>query len=124
MAYDDPAFLTAHQQSFVGAAGTTGTNGYFNPVEAVYARQARVDVRTAGTAAGCVVVIREGTTAITTVTMGTNTAGYSTSVDLTDTLIGGGSNEALNFMMAGDATGVMAVTYEYRYDPAGSLPSA
>lgn len=107
-----------------GAAGTTGTNLLQRSQHARYVRWAQWRVVTAGTAAGCVIVLRNGTTALTTMTMGTNTAGVTGTATFTGT---GGAVDAgadLNFMMSGDATGVANVACEGYYSAGATFPPA
>jgi hypothetical protein len=109
MGYDDARFARRDENQ-LAAAGTV-TSALFNSYQRRKAVALHLRVQTAGTAAGFTVAVQNGTTAITTCTLGTNTAGYTTSLDLGDAIIA--SLTPLACVVAGDVTGRFLATFEY-----------
>lgn len=118
--YDHPSILTRRETFVAGAAGTGTKNRFFHH-QAIRLKAVHFVVRTAGTAAGFVATPTVGGTAMGTATLGTNTAGYTATLQ-----IGtgndpkgyvGAANDDIACTIAGDATGVVDVSYEYETLP-------
>ncbi len=121
--YDHPAYNAPMLggPSVIGAGTTTFGEMYSVAARTVKAFNLRV--RTAGTAAGFVVALMAGTATIGVCTLGTNTAGYETSVSVATASRSVAASTTLAFKVIGDATGVAVGTYEYNFTADGDFPS-
>lgn len=119
--YTDPNYLVRQQVS-VGRtlAGAASTTLRYSPLTAVRLRNVAVTVVTAGTVAGAAagIVVLNGTTALSTISLSTNIAGVvGTSGDLNTAIAAGG---VINFANGTDATFIGHVVAELHDDPIAS----
>lgn len=108
--YDHPTYTVQRQAMVTGDAGTT-TGGRFRHYGDITLTGVQLVVVTAGTLDASAYKIQEGAAAIGTATIGTNTAGATVSLDVTNTVID--SLAALVAVKVGDETGVADIVYEY-----------
>ena len=117
--YDHPSYLT-RQQICIGK--TTAGNGtvslQFSPLSTLRIRNVSAAVVTAGTSAGHILTIKNGTTSVGAITLSTSAAGVvGTSGDINVTLAAGSN---LSITNGTDATGIAQVTLEAFLDPSAS----
>jgi len=122
MPYDHSAFLGPREVTHRGIAGTAVPNGVDVSFYTRSLRKLVATVQVAATTAVFAVAVRQGTTAIATLTLGTAAALGTVSSDITDTEIAAGT--PLNFLHVGQADAIADVTYEYRYTPDNTLLTA
>lgn len=124
MAYDHPEYVIRRNFSGVNTAGANGSSASFVAFQNTKLHAVSFKVLTAGTSAGAgnAAIIRSvsgtTTTNYTTVALGTNTAGYTTRVELpsTATML---PFDNFNFVNGTDATGRFFFALEY-----SALPGA
>lgn len=119
MRYDHPTYISnrEHCVGEVGGAATT-VYGKYHQYTGFKLKAVHFRVTTAGTAAGHKLDVFQGTTSIASAALGTNTAGYTTSV-----LVGSNytSLQALEVKTGTDATGKAVVSYEYEHTPGATV---
>lgn len=119
MAYDSPQYTvrqyeTRRTATPAVAAGTGAISINAAQKRRLYA--VRATVQLAGTTATHAYIVRNGTTALGTITLGsTTTAGMSTRLDITNADLAAG--DVLNCLSNGDATGIADITYEFDFLP-------
>jgi len=124
--YDHPNNIVTREALSLGAAGT-GTKNRWRTYQKMRLKATHFVVRTAGTANAFTAAVIAGTTTVGTQTIGTATAGVAS------TLLAGTGNTPkgvevaaesdVSCTIAGDATGVVDVIYEYHVMP-GALHTA
>lgn len=115
MRYDHPNCVVRRESSHTSTAGNGAVSCRFAHFQKMRLHAAHVQVVTAGTAAGHVAIIKDGTTALGTATLGTSAAGVKVALDgLNRTVESGNMLSATN---GTDATGVYQVTYEFQVLP-------
>ena len=116
MAYDSPDYLIRREVAFETAAGAAAVGCKFMQYQAFKLKAVHVQVTTAGTsaAAGNCVIVKSGTTALATATLGSSTAGVTTSITINTDVP---SLTALTCTNGTDATGKALVVYEYEVLP-------
>jgi hypothetical protein len=119
MGYDDGRFARRDDCQYLPAG--TGTTGLFLSKQRRKVQAAHLRVGVAGTATGYTVTLQNGTTSIGAVALGTNTVGYTTSVDLSDAIID--SMVPLAAVVTGDATGRAALAIEFEALPDSAFSS-
>lgn len=117
--YDHPNFVVRREQSFLLVAGT-GVKAAIAPRQKFRLKGLNYRVQTAGTAAGFVLQINNGTTSVAASTVGTLAAGAGTGSIAGISLGTNAICDAGNMIAAqivGDATGVLVVNFEYEVLP-------
>lgn len=114
--YDHPSYITRQQINLGNTTAGNGTVGIrFSPLSNLRVRNVSATVMTAGTSAGHILTIKNGTTSVGSITLSTNTAGFvGTSGDLNTTVTAG---TVLSVTNGTDATGVASVAAEAYLDP-------
>ncbi len=119
---DHPNYLARHSVTQIVLPTVSGTRGHFIPAQAVDMSKVTLTIVTPGTSAtGLVLIPTMGGTAIGTYAAGTAVAGsqqsYTPAAPLPVAALG-----VTNYVVTGtDATGVFAVTWEYRASGTGSV---
>jgi hypothetical protein len=122
MGYSDPNYQVRREHIATTVAGATTEGCKFRSFQKMRLKNVHVAVVTAGTAAGHGLDLYRGTTSVGTISLGTNTAGYTASMDTA----GAGldltyaSMEQASVKSLVDATGVAQVVYEYEVLPDAS----
>jgi len=127
MAYDHPNYTAVHMAGAANTAGATATSLRFAAFTSMIAKSLTTTVITAGTGTGNATVLAQkiaaGGTAITTlgplVVMGTNAAGFTTNVLMTNGAISAG--DVVSVLHGADAVSVFAVGLEWVITPGGSV---
>jgi len=114
--YDHANHLVRREHSITPVAGATTQSSKMRTFQALKLKAVHFTVVTAGTNAGHGYTINHGTTSVGTVSLGTNVAGYTASVDMDDQAITAG--ETFNVLSLVDATGVADAVFEYETDKA------
>jgi len=116
MAYDHPNFTIRRERSVLTTAGNgTGTEAFMS-FQKTRLITAYIKVQTAGTSAGHNIQFQNNGVSFATVTLGTNTANYTTSVSLNQSIDPYDHWRTVN---GTDATGRAYITWEYE-----TLPTA
>lgn len=112
MAYDSPDYLIRREHAVETAAGAAAVSAKFMQYQAFKLKAFHVQVTTAGTsaAAGNCLILKSGTTALATATLGSSTAGVTTSITINTDVP---SLTAITCTNGTDATGKALVVYEY-----------
>lgn len=122
-AYDHPAYTQVHASSALSAASGSQNACRFAAFTNMLAKSATFTVVTAGTSAGHLFSVNRvsgtTTTAIGTVTLSTNVAGYTTNMTCNNTTLAQG--DVLMVRSGTDATGIAVVTWELQVAPGANL---
>lgn len=111
MSYDTPNATVRREQSFLSVAGNGAVSARMRNYQKSKLVAAHWEAVTAGTSAGHTLIVKKGTTAIGTATLGTTAAGGTGVLDCGDAEITAG--QLVSCTNGTDATGVALVTYEY-----------
>ena len=117
--YDHPNHQVRREHSITPTAGATTTSAKMRTFQALKLKAVHFTVVTAGTNAGHGYTIQTGTTSVGTVSLGTNTAGYTASVDMSDQAVTAGDSVSLLSLV--DATGVADAVLEFETDKAALI---
>lgn len=117
--YDHPNHQVRREHSITTVAGATTTSAKMRTFQALKLKAVHFTVVTAGTATAHGYTIQEGTTSIGGVVLTTNTAGYTTSLDMSDEAIAAGA--AVSLLSLTDATGVVDAVLEFETDKAAVI---
>lgn len=117
--YDHGNHMIRREHSITTVAGATTDSAKMRTFQALRLKAVHFTVVTAGTNAGHGYTIQHGTTSVGTVSIGTNTAGYTASVDMSDLAITAG--ETVNVLSLVDATGVADAVLEFETDKAALI---
>jgi hypothetical protein len=119
MAYDDPNAVLRQEVRMASVAGANGTNAAarFRVFQKSRLVAAHCWVETAGTSAGAgnAIILKQGTTALATFTLGTLTA--NSQVDITGLAATLNPGDAITITNGTDATGVASVVLELQQTP-------
>jgi len=115
MSYDDPN-TTVQREQFGGEAGGGATTAYakFRNYQKGKLRNVHFVVTTAGTSTAHGFDVYVGTSSVGSVSLGTNTAGYSASAGALNSAFA--SLDELSVKSLADVVGKADVVYEYDYD--------
>ena len=125
MTYDHPEYLVAKGHSITTTAGNGTVGGRFVAYTDTILKSAQVVAVTAGTTAGHTLTFRvisgngTTTTSVGSVTLSTSSANTSTNVSLGNAAMTKG--DVLTITNGTDATGVAAVSVEYRTRPTAAV---
>lgn len=108
--YDHPNCVVRREAGHTTVAGNAAVSARFFQYQKFRLKNIHVMVAVAGTTAGNTLLFKNGTTALTTCTLGTNTAGYTTSLGIAADVP---SLQALTATNGTDATGQAVVSYEF-----------
>lgn len=116
MAYDNPNALVRRDANFLSVAGNGTVGGRFWTFQKRRLKAVHALVVTAGTSTspGHALTIKNGTTSIGLLALGTQTAGSIVSATGLDASVP--ASTLLSVTNGTDATGVANVTYEYHYE--------
>lgn len=125
MAYDHPQYTVRNNFSLLTAAGNATSSSPFVSFQAVRLHAVSIKVMAAGTSAGSgnALIFRgigTGTTNFTTVALGTNTAGYTTRVELPSTATMAAFDHLIS-VNGTDATGRAYWAVEYSAVPGADV---
>jgi len=112
--YDHPNACVTREHSITPSAGSTTVSGKIRNFMAMRLKAAHATVTVAGTATTHGYDVYSGTTSIGTIALSTETAGYTLSVDLSNTAVAAG--DTMEIRSLADATGVADVVLEHRAD--------
>jgi hypothetical protein len=117
MAYDSPEFHTRRTACYETAAGASAVGAKFASFQKLRLKAVHTIVTVAGTSAGAgnSLIIKNGTTALATFTLGTTTAGAAQSATGLNSDVT--SLTQLTATNGTDATGKNLVIYEYETHP-------
>jgi hypothetical protein len=123
MAYDNPNATIRREDSFLSVAGAAGVSCRFVTYQAKRLKAVHAMVVTAGSSnsPGHALTIKNGTTSIGLLALGTQTAGALVSVTGLNASVA--SLGLLSMTNGTDATGVALVTYEYHMDHDAAVSS-
>lgn len=118
--YDHPNILVRREACYQTAAGASGVSARFASFQKARLKAVHTQVVTAGTSngAGNELIIKQGTTALGTFTLGTTTAGAQQHLTGLDATLASG--DVLSATNGTDATGLNLVIYEYEVLPDAS----
>lgn len=119
MSYEDPNAVYRREQTMASVAGANGTNAAarFRVFQKARLVAAHAWVETAGTSAGAgnCIILKQGTAALATFTLGTLTA--NSQVDITALAATLNPGDAMTITNGTDATGVASVVLEMQQTP-------
>lgn len=119
MGYDDPNAVYRREQTMASTAGANGVNAAarFRVFQKARLSAAHCWVETAGTSvgAGNSIILKQGTVALATFTLGTLTA--NSQVDITGLAATLNPGDAISITNGTDATGVASVVLEMEQTP-------
>jgi hypothetical protein len=113
--YDDPQFQSRREASYETVAGNATVSAKMLNFQKARLKAVHTKVTVAGTSAGAgnAAIIKVGTVAVATFTLGTNTAGSTQSIQSLNTDVPSLSD--ITCTNGTDATGKCIVTYEYEF---------
>jgi|GEM_PF-3861773 len=114
-AYDGPDFNIRREFSAQSVAGNAAVSCRFASFQKCRLVAAHLEVVAAGTSAGAgnAAILKAGTTALATATLGTSTAGARQTLDLGDAVLS--SLDRFSITNGTDATGTVHLTLEYEH---------
>jgi len=117
MRYDHPNCIIRREATYQTTAGNGAVSARFASFQKARLKAVHTQVITAGTSAGAgnSLILKQGTTALATFTLGTTAAGAIQSATGLDAALASG--DVLSVTNGTDATGLNLVTYEFEVLP-------